>query len=149
MTRSVVELALAAGLMEGEGSVRINRPTRRNKGHLVVSLVNTNREIVDWFQSRWPGYCKPATGLREGQRPAWVWTIACRQALAFLREIAPYVITWRMRERIQTATWWQEIKAKHHAYRTETDYEEAFNCFHWMGELNARGVRPTAAQHRK
>lgn len=134
------DLAFAAGLMEGEGTVRINAPTQRNIGHLVVSCVNTDRELIDWLQARWPGYCKPATGLRANQRPAFVWSIAARRALAMLDEIEPYVVTERMRERILTARWWQEIKAKHWRYRTNADYEEGFNCFHWMKYLNRRGV---------
>jgi len=131
---------MAAGLMEGEGTVRINQPTKRNKGALLVSMVNTDFELIDWMQARWPGYCKPATGLRENQRPAMVWVIASLRALAFLEQIEPFVVTTRMRERIKTARWWQGIKAKHWRYRTEADYEEAFNCFHWMKELNACGV---------
>lgn len=137
---STAELAFAAGLMEGEGSVRINSLTKRNKGALIVSCVNTDKELIDFLQERWPGYCKPATGLRPNQRPAFVWVIAARQALSFLEEIEPYVVTLRMRERIETARWWQEIKAKHWSRRTEEDAEESFNCWHWMRELNARGV---------
>lgn len=135
------ELAFAAGLMEGEGTVRINKPTKRNKGHLVVSCVNTDRELIDWLQTRWPGYCKPATGLQPNQRQAYVWTIAARKALAFLEQIEPHVVTTRMRDRIETARWWQRIKAKHWSYRTEDDFEQSFNCYLWMGELNRRGVR--------
>lgn len=137
---TTAELAFAAGLMEGEGTVRINAFTRRNKGALIVSCVNTDRELIAFLQERWPGYCKPATGLRANQRPAFVWTIAALQALAFLELIEPFVVTERMRERIATARWWQQIKAKHWRYRTEADYEESFNCFHWMRELNARGI---------
>lgn len=134
------DLILAAGLMEGEGTVRLNRPTQRNTGHLVVSMVNTDEQIVAFMQDRWPGYCKAATGLTDRQRPAWVWTIAALRAMAFLGTIEPFVITDRMRERIAAARWWQEIKAKHWRYRTEADYEESFNCWHWMGHLNRRGV---------
>lgn len=135
-----VELSFAAALMEGEGTVRINKPTKRNIGHLCVSCVNTDRELIDWLQARWPGYCKPASGIAPGHRPAFVWTIAARQALAFLEEIAPYVVTTRMRERIDAARWWQQIKAKHWAYRTEEDDAEGFACFLWMRHLNARGA---------
>lgn len=106
----------------------------------MVSTVNTDSELIAWFQDRWPGYCKPATGLRPEQRPAFVWTIAARQALAFLGQIEPFVVSTRMQERIQTARWWQQIKAKHWRYRTEADYEESFNCWHYMAHLNQRGV---------
>src|SRR5262245_59617841 len=137
---TVEELAVAAGLMEGEGSVRIKALTRRNKGHLIVWMTNTNLEIIEWMNSRWPGYCKPVSGLTDDQRPDGAWVIAANKALAFLEAIKPYVITTRMRERIKAARWWQQIKAKHWRYRTEADYEESFNCWHWMAELNRRGV---------
>lgn len=143
------ELAFAAGLLEGEGTIRLNRPTKRNKGALLVSCVNTDRELISFLQDRWPGYCKPATGLRSGQRPAFVWVIAALKALSFLEEIEPYVVTHRMRERIRTARWWQTIKAKHWRYRTEDDFEESFNCWHWMAELNRRGTCPNADEHRR
>lgn len=139
--RTEAEFAFAAGLIEGEGTVRISKPTQRNTGHLVVSCVNTNRQLTDWLQERWSGYCKPATGLRPEQRPAFVWTIAARRALAFLEAIEPYAVSDRMRERIETARWWQQIKSKHWRDRFEPDFEESFNCYHWMRALNKRGVR--------
>ena len=68
-----VELAIAAGLMEGEGTVRINKPTRRNRGHLIVAITNTNRDILDWMQARWPASYRPAGGLRPArERPGLV-----------------------------------------------------------------------------
>lgn len=137
---TVEELAFTAGLMEGEGSVTINTFTKRNKGALIVSCSNTNRELIDFLNDRWPGYCKPVTGLGPRRKPAWRWTIAALQALAFLEQIEPYVVTWRMKERIETARRWQAIKTKHWRHRTEADAEASFNTFHWMRELNVRGV---------
>jgi hypothetical protein len=135
---SNTDLAFAAGLMEGEGTVRINKPTRRNRGALIVSCVNTDRWLIDFLHDRWAGSLK--TGGVVGQRGVIVWTIASRQALAFLTQIEPYVVSKRMRLRIDTARWWQKIKSKHWRYRIEDDYAEAFACYHWMRELNARGV---------
>lgn len=140
MTYSDVDLAFAAGLMEGEGTVRVSAITRQNKGCLVVSMTNTNIELVAYMQDLWPGYCKQVTGLRPDQKPAWRWAIAARRAMAFLDEIEPFVVSWRMAERIATARWWQQIKAKPWQYRDEEDYEESFNCWHWMAELNHRGT---------
>src|SRR5262249_53123634 len=79
-----IELAIAAGLMEGEGSIRISARTKRNRGSLGVSIVNTNKQIIDWMNCRWPGFCKDATGLRPDQKPAWVWCLSARAALTFL-----------------------------------------------------------------
>lgn len=140
------ELAFTAGLMEGEGTVRINRPTGRNKGHLVVSCVNTDTDLIYWLHERWSGYCRPATGLRSDQRPAMVWVIAARQALSFLEQIEPYCISWRMRERIATARWWQQIKAVPWQRRNEDHSAETFSCAMWMYELNRKGVREACPQ---
>lgn len=138
---TIAELAFVAGLMEGEGTVRINAPGGRNRGILAVSCVNTDSQLIHYLQERWPGYCKAATGLRPQQRPAMVWVVAAQKAIAFLGEIEPFVTSDRMKARIEAAHWWQEIKSKHWRHRTDEDREEEFNCFMWMRHLNRRGVR--------
>jgi hypothetical protein len=134
------ELAWAAGLFEGEGTIRINRPTRRNLGTLVVSVVNTDRQVVDFFQARWPGYMKPATGLGPNARPAWVWVSAAREASGFLRQVLPYLRRDRVRERAWSGLAFQDHKRSDRSNRTEAYREEDFNAYLWMRELNARGV---------
>lgn len=149
------DLAWAAGLFEGEGSVRINKPARRNWGSLTASVVNTDREIVDFFQDRWPGYCKAATGLRPEQRPAWVWVIAARQAAAFLEAIRPFVRSTRVRTKIAYGLEFQAQKLSGLACRTQAYCEVQWNAYWWMAELNARGRQPPArtsphsAEHRR
>lgn len=140
-----LELAWAAGLFEGEGTVRINKPSLRNWGAVVVSVVNTDRQIVDWFQVRWPGYMKSATGLRARQRPAWVWVIAATQAIAFLKQIEPFVVRTAVRDKIAHAVAFQAQKSRHVSRMSEVDryhYAERQWCdYWWMCHLNKRGVR--------
>jgi hypothetical protein len=134
---SDLELSWAAGFFEGEGTVRINKPSRRNWGALVVSTVNTDQEAVDWFQSRWPGYMKPATGLGPRQKPAWAWVIAARQAAAFLESIRPFVVRARVLEKIDHGLAFQAQKRRG---QFDEEYEEAqFNAYLWMRHLNKRG----------
>lgn len=138
MTR--LELAWAAGLFEGEGSVRINKATRRNLGHLIASVCNTDRQVIEFFQERWPAYMKPATGLRPEQRPAWVWVIAARRAAAFLSQIQPYLQTDRVREKARVGLEFQQGKCYGRGYRLTDEYRvEQFNAYLWMKELNVRG----------
>lgn len=146
-----LELAWAAGLFEGEGTVRINKPSLRSWGAVCVSVVNTDRQILDWFQARWPGYMKAATGLQPNHREAWVWVIAARQAIAFLRELRPFIVRDAVREKIDHAIAFQEQKrngvrwmepAERYAYA-----EDQWNAYWWMAELNKRGVN--ASQHRR
>lgn len=134
------ELAFAAGFMEGEGTVRIAAMTRRNMGVLHVSAVNTDESLIRWLHERWQGYCSPATGLRADQRPALVWTIAARAARDFLVAIEPYVVSQRMRERIDMARRWQELKEIHWRHRDEQWAEESFTLYLLSAHLNRRGV---------
>jgi hypothetical protein len=138
-----IELAWAAGLFEGEGTVRINKPGVRNWGHVAVSVVNTDRQVVDWFQARWPGYMRPATGLREDQRDAWVWVIAARRAIAFLEQIKPFVVRDAVREKISVAIDFQQQKrndVRLLSYEDRYSYaEQQWNAYWWMRVLNKRG----------
>lgn len=143
-----LELAWAAGLFEGEGSIRINKPTRRNLGALIASVTNTDRDVVDFFQARWPGYMKPARGLRPDQRPAWVWVIAARQAMAFLMAIEPYIVRRAVREKIEHGVTFQlEKSSRTPENRSEEYAERQWNAYWWMGVLNTRGV--AAIEHRR
>lgn len=136
------ELAWAAGLFEGEGTVRINKATWRNLGHLCVSVCNTDREVVEFFQVRWPGYLKPATGLRPDQRPAWVWVIAARRAAAFLRDVAPFIQTTRVAGKIKVGLEFQDGKSRCHAVCRAPSYAmDQFASYLYMRELNVRGRR--------
>lgn len=150
-----LDLAWAAGLFEGEGTVRINKPAPRNWGALCVSVVNTDRQVLDFFQARWPGCYKAATGLRPEQRDAWVWVIAARRAAAFLEQIRPYVVRDRVRERIAHAIYFQGQKRASLRSLSDEEREEyrgdQWNAYWWMCELNKRGREtcPDAKQHRR
>lgn len=141
------ELAWTAGLFEGEGTIRINKATTRNLGHLVASVVNTDRQVVDYFQQRWPAYLRPATGLRPDQRDAWVWVTAARKAAAFLRAIEPFIVTDRVKEKIRVGLQFQDGKwapgtGRYRSPEERRQYhEEQFNAWLWMKELNVRGRR--------
>lgn len=111
------ELAYAAGLFEGEGCIRINKPNRSNAGGwLSVSVSNTQIEIPTFFQERWPGYLKSATGIKPQHSPAWVWTRAAVKADLFLRDVLPY---FRTAKYIARATLGQEFQAQKQIGRRE------------------------------
>lgn len=137
------ELAWAAGLFEGEGTVCINKPTRRNCGHLIVSVVNTDHEVLEYFAARWPGRIAKATGLDPlRERPAWVWLTAARKAAVFLADIQAFIVTARVRTKIELGLAFQAQKTLGPRCRTYEYAEEQWNAYWWMRELNARGVQP-------
>lgn len=143
MTLPASECAWAAGFFEADGTMRINKPTARNLGALLVSVVNTDRDVLEWFQQRWPGYLRRATGLRDDQRPAYLWVIAARRAARFLLAIQPYIVRTHVRARIEHCLWFQGQKragAGGVRGQAQFDYaEQQWNAYWWMCELNQRG----------
>jgi hypothetical protein len=137
-----VELAWAAGLFEGEGSVRISKPAARNWGSLNVDVPNTDQSIVQFFYGRWGGSVRevPAQGNR---RTYWRWRLAARQAVPFLEAIRPYLVTDRVRQRVDHGLAFQAQKRSRCS--TESYREDQWNAYWWMAELNVRGVRDAVA----
>jgi hypothetical protein len=135
-----IELAWAAGLFEGEGTVRINKVTGQNLGNLCVSVVSTDRQIAEFFHDRWRGYMKTTPLASPRHSRALVWVIASRKAAAFLKQIRPFLVTGRMKERVDHGLSFQEQKSsKHSRCRTEEYHMEQFHAYLWMRELNSRG----------
>jgi hypothetical protein len=143
-----IDLAWAAGVFEGEGSIRINTPTKRNFGSLLADMVNTDRQITQVFADAWGGYHRevPSAGERQA---FWRWRIAALQAAAFLREIEPFIRTDKYRERIRLGLEFQAQKSSLHAVCRAPEYRlMQRNYYERMAMLNLRGVRdqPTAVR---
>lgn len=135
------DLAWAAGLFEGEGSIRINTPTRRNLGALLCDMVNTDQALVGFFQHHWGGY------FRRVHAPAprksfWRWRIAALDAAAFLRDIRPYLRSPSRIERADLALEFQAHKSRSPRVTRTPEYRAAqLRFYERMKALNVRGVR--------
>lgn len=97
------DLHWAAGLFEGEGTVTIAVRNSDETYRLVVTMGNTDAEVVDFFCDRWPGWRQPAYGDRPGRKPAWYWTVAGPKAEAFVHQVMPYLRTQRVRDKCEIA----------------------------------------------
>jgi hypothetical protein len=97
------ERAYAAGLIDGEGCIRI---TKRGAGGgaslrpgqltLMVEVTNTDYDMVAWLQDRFGGSvshydAKPERNAKE----KWHWRVAANKALYCLDAIWPYARTKR------------------------------------------------------
>lgn len=80
------DIAYAAGLFDGEGSVTINSP-QKNRGYtLFVSVSQKNRLITDWLHELWPGYL----GYNK-RNDIHRWMLSSRKGSSFLETILPYL----------------------------------------------------------
>ncbi len=137
-----VELAWAAGILEGEGSIRINSATKRNNGALIVDVVNTDLEIVALYQAWWPGSQRgPIVNVSNSNtRAYYLYRAASRKAARLLADVGPYLRTDRMREKAALGLAYQAQKSMKHDNRTPEYAARQLVYFHRMKELNRRGA---------
>jgi hypothetical protein len=100
-----------AGLLDGEGTIRVKRCTyrRRTREHTVaVAVVNTNHSILEWLQDRFGGTITLQGGTNL---PCYSWGLnGTPKAVAFLQRIRPYLRikakqAWLALEFVAQATW--------------------------------------------
>ena len=152
MTMTPTELSWAAGLFEGEGNIRINKPTKQNLGTLMVSVTNCDPRIVEFFQERWPGYMKLQKKGRDREHvsDAWCWVIAAQKAADFLTALLNHFVTERTWTRAMLGLEFQGQKIRYDLVNRSEEYRVRQWDFYWaMRAWNYHPHRPQAEQHRK
>ena len=134
------ELAYAAGLFDGEGSIMLRPRRPRNNGTLIVSMSNTDAALIAWMKERWGGFAKPYR-MQGNRKPAWSWCLAARAAARFLSAIQPYVVSPRNKQRIRLALDFQASKSLSHAELRSPEYATWVDArLVDMAALNRRGL---------
>jgi O-phosphoseryl-tRNA(Cys) synthetase len=90
------DAAYIAGLIDGEGTVTLSHRHRSENRHLVISISNTDRPLLEYVMSS-VGAGK-ITGKKTYQphhTPSYTYTISNRQGLALLKQILPYLKTYK------------------------------------------------------
>jgi hypothetical protein len=94
------DMSWAAGMFEGEGTMTIVYGGHSDKRVLysrcIVTLTNTDREIIDFFVTHWPpanNYVYERKRQKEHHRPAWVWRIGGDTVLNFIADVRPFLKT--------------------------------------------------------
>lgn len=141
---SQADLHWAAGLFEGEGTITIALRSSDETYRLVVTMGNTDPEVVAFFQDRWPSWVQPAYGERPGRKPAWTWTAAGPRAEAFVRAIQPYLRTARVRAKAELALAFRGAQGQP-GRRKYGHTEIQRRLYAAMRVLNRRGVEVVAA----
>lgn len=85
-----------AGLIDGEGTITLSRRHANERRQLVVSIVSTEREILDWVLHQ-VGVGKVTNKRSVSPRHArsFTYSISNRQALALLREVGPFLRSYK------------------------------------------------------
>jgi hypothetical protein len=88
--------AYIAGIVDGEGTVTLTRPHKSDNRRLLVCVSNNEVAILRFLKSSL-GAGK-ITGKRiysDRHRPSFTYQISSRQALELLRQIAPYMVSYK------------------------------------------------------
>ena len=95
-TLTAVDAAYLAGLIDGEGTVTLSRRHLKDQRQLVVSIANTERQILEWTLDT------VGAGKITGKRivsalhsPSFTCSTSNRQALQLLEQIAPYLRSYK------------------------------------------------------
>jgi hypothetical protein len=93
---SPTDLAYAAGIIDGEAHVGIERKRangqRKNPSHtprLVVSVVD--EALVRWFQAQFGGNVRSVPARGSGTRTVHIWYVSSRAAVHVLELVSPYL----------------------------------------------------------
>lgn len=86
------ELAYAAGIIDGEGCIRVNKQGTRR--HVVrVHVTNTDLRLVNWLRERFGGYIWTEDGhYMPNAKIRHVWEVSALKAAAFLEIVYPYLM---------------------------------------------------------
>lgn len=102
MTISQTDLAYAAGIIDGEGCITIQRARKSERyiAYVLQVVVGiSDKSIIEWLAARFGGnvHCaKPRKSkfgpfVVNGAKDSWNWNIVAVQAENFLRAILPYL----------------------------------------------------------
>jgi len=93
---TIDEAAYLAGLIDGEGTISLSRRHANERRQLVVSISSTEPELVDWAASTTGvGKITRKRTSSDKHAPGLTYSVSNRQALAVLRQVQPYLRSYR------------------------------------------------------
>lgn len=94
------ELAYAAGLFDGEGSISLVRQNNNRSHSPQVSVASNDCEVLGWLQKRFGGSIVTKQPRKPTHSVSYDWRLTDRRALTFLQLIRPYLVIERKIRRI-------------------------------------------------
>ncbi len=94
------ELAYAAGLFDGEGSISLVRQKNNRSPSPQVAVASNDYEVLGWFQKRFGGSIVTKQPRKPTHSVSYDWRLTDRRALTFLALIRPYLVIERKIRRI-------------------------------------------------
>ena len=91
-----VVAAYLAGLIDGEGTITLSRRHANERRQLVVSIVSTERGILDWvLEQVGAGKVTRKRTVSPKHAESFTYSISNRQALELLTRVEPYLRSYK------------------------------------------------------
>lgn len=98
-TLTQTEAAYLAGVLDGEGSITMQRSGRI--GTPLIAVDSTDAELLAWIHERCGGWIIFKKRYADHHRQAWIWRVKAQRALRVLEQVMPYLVIERKRQRAQ------------------------------------------------
>lgn len=86
------KLAYAAGLIDGEGSVVLEKRSKNSPYRTPgVSATSTSYELLKFLKDNFGGYIVSKKSYKDNHSASWGWAMKSDAALKFLKDILPYM----------------------------------------------------------
>ena len=97
-----------AGLVDGDGSIFIDRHSRKNTGwcNVIISVTNTDYTLIKWLSENFGGNI---VSQRNRKREWYIWRVANEPAFNIIRKIYPYLISKKKQAEIAIEFWSKKI----------------------------------------
>lgn len=99
MGLTIAEIAYAAGILDGEGSISMARVSNKSAlkansayWRVVIATSNCDKDLIEWLHARWPGNCKFNMNKGPNKRSQHRHVLYGKNASKFLIDIQPYSI---------------------------------------------------------
>ena len=84
-------LAYLAGIVDGEGCIRIHKQSKRNCYSPMITVVNTNPILVDWLRFFFGGSVGVYHSGNTNWKDSYNWRLTGIKAIELLQQIRPYL----------------------------------------------------------
>ncbi len=99
MEPSALDLAYAAGILDGEGSVVLTRNRKNRWPSPQVSISSNDYELMLWLRERFGGSVVKTHPRKPEHAVSYEWKVTDRKALGFLTLVRPYLVIERKKVR--------------------------------------------------
>lgn len=126
----------AAGFLDGEGCINVS--ATRNNEFIRVLIVNTNKNVLEFFQEKWGGDIQENKRHKENWKISYTWRIQHKTCLKFLNDVYPFLIV--KKAQVEAAFIFFDVRPGRGKRWNEETLKIANEAINKIKTLNKKGV---------